>query len=267
MVTDAVLHIWNVPLNPEYHVRTKPTSGEQLLAEMDRAGVDRAVLVPPREIENDYAVDAARRHGPRFRAMPVIDPRRPDLGQALLSLAAEEVVVGFRVVMHTPELARIFDAGGFDDFWNHASGVGLPVALFAPQSVRRVEVVARRHPTLRLLVDHLGLPLRVMGHALMPELKPVLELADLPNVAVKASGLPTHSELPFPFVDVGAPLNALLDAFGPDRVFWGSDLTRLSCSYREAVEMMPAVVPDDLMRRRLMGEAFSDWIRWPADGA
>ncbi len=58
-------------------------------------------------------------------------------------------------------------------------------------------------------------------------------------------------------------MSALIDAFGHERVFWGSDLSRLGCSYREAVEMMREVVPDDGVRRLMMGEALSHWIGWP----
>jgi hypothetical protein len=53
MITDAVLHISTLPLNPALHHRSEPMSAEQLLAEMDVAGVGRAVLVPPRVHEND----------------------------------------------------------------------------------------------------------------------------------------------------------------------------------------------------------------------
>lgn len=264
MITDSVLHVWMVPLNPAFHERTKPMGADQLLDEMRAAGVERAVLVPPREFENDYALAEAEQHSGRFRVMPVIDPRREDLAPTVRRLAGLPLVVGFRVVMHTPELVAAFDAGAFDRFWVEAEAVGVPVAVFPAGAASRVRLVAERHPGLRLVVDHLGLPLRVTGARVMSDLAPVLALAALPNVAVKASGLPTHSEQPFPFADVAPALNALLAAFGPHRVFWGSDLTRLACPYREAVEMMPVVLPDAGVRELVMGAAFSRWIGWPA---
>lgn len=263
MITDAVLHIWTVPLNPELHYRTEPMSAEQLLVEMDRAGVDRAVLVPPRSFENAHAVESADRHRDRFRVMPVIDPRLPGASESFGSLTSGPMAVGSRVILHTPALARALEAGEFEGFWNEAESRGLPVATYPPGSLALIADVARRHPGLRLIIDHLGLPLRLTGARVMVELRAVLELARLPNVAVKASGLPTHSDLPFPFLDVRAPLQALIEAFGPERVFWGSDLTRLRCSYREAADMMSALIPDERVRRRVMGEALSEWIGWP----
>jgi predicted TIM-barrel fold metal-dependent hydrolase len=262
MITDAVVHIWKIPLNPKFHHRTEPMSGEQLLAEMDVAGVDRAILVPPQPAENSYGTDAAARHHVRFRVMPVIDPGLPDVSETVKRLALTPTVVGYRVVFHTEQQVADLEGGELEDFWAQAERLGMPVAAFAPGLATEMSKVAERHPELRLLIDHLGLPLRTRGRQLMGELIPVLDMARFPNVAVKASGLPTNSEVEFPFLDLRDPMSALIDAFGPQRVFWGSDLSRLSCSYHEAVEMMGDVVPDDGVRRRLMGEALSNWISW-----
>ena len=52
-------------------------------------------------------------------------------------------------------------------------------------------------------------------------------------------------------VDHAFPFSPCLDdAFGPQRMFWGSDLTRLKCSYRQCVtlftEEIPWLTADDL---------------------
>jgi predicted TIM-barrel fold metal-dependent hydrolase len=263
VITDAVVHIWKLPLNPKFHHRTEPMSAEQLLAEMEAAGVDRAILVPPQAAENAYGVEAADRHPARFRVMPVIEPRLPEVSETVDQLALAPAVVGYRVVFHTEEQVADLEGGKLEVFWKQAERRGMPVAAYAPGLALQMSKVAERHPGLRMLIDHLGLPLRVRGKQLIGELKPVLALARFPNVVVKASGLPTNSELDFPFLDLRGPVSALIDAFGHERVFWGSDLSRLGCSYREAVEMMREVVPDDGVRRFLMGEALSHWIPWP----
>ncbi|MER7455792.1 amidohydrolase family protein [Micromonospora sp. NPDC126480] len=82
-----------------------------------------------------------------------------------------------------------------------------------------------------MLISHLGLP---GAHTVPPDrdvatsaLEPLLGLADLPRVGVKISGLyaasdPSHAyphDSARPFVDV------LLDAFGPRRLYWGSDFS------------------------------------------
>ena len=56
----------------------------------------------------------------------------------------------------------------------------------------------------------------------------------------------------------------MVDAFGPSRVFWGSDLTRLPCTYRECVthftEELDWLSGNDL--ELVMGRAICDWIGW-----
>ncbi len=44
---------------------------------------------------------------------------------------------------------------------------------------------------------------------------------------VKFCGAPTLSKEPFPFKDVWPNLHRIIDAFGPERLMWGSDFTRM----------------------------------------
>ena len=46
-----------------------------------------------------------------------------------------------------------------------------------------------------------------------------------------------HSTEPYPYRNVHGYLRQVFDAFGPLRMFWGTDLTRLPCTYRQAVTM------------------------------
>ena len=61
-----------------------------------------------------------------------------------------------------------------------------------------------------------------------------------------------------------AALRRLLAAFGPRRLFWGSDLSRLPCPYVDLVE----VFRDDLdwldadTRAEVMGKAVARWHGW-----
>jgi predicted TIM-barrel fold metal-dependent hydrolase len=69
--------------------------------------------------------------------------------------------------------------------------------------------------------------------ARLPEL---LELATLPNVAVKMTGVPMLSQSAYPYLDVRKPIAEIIAKFGPDRVMWGTDWTRTeTVSYREGV--------------------------------
>jgi predicted TIM-barrel fold metal-dependent hydrolase len=139
--------------------------------------------------------------------------------------------------------------------------------VYPPGLCEGLAVVARRYPRLRLVVDHLALPLGPTGPAAFADLPHLLALARYPNVAVKASALPCHSERRFPFTDVHQPLRRVFNAFGPHRLFWGSDWTRLPCSYEENLALftgeLPFLSPADVSL--VMGRALLNWLGWQTD--
>jgi L-fuconolactonase len=95
----------------------------------------------------------------------------------------------------------------------------------------------------------------------------MIALAPHPNVFVKVSALPCFSTAPYPFANLRAPLRKVIEAFGPQRAFWGSDITRVpsSCSYRQAVtqftEELDFLAAEDL--EWIMGRGLAACLRWP----
>ena len=71
----------------------------------------------------------------------------------------------------------------------------------------------------------------------------VLALAKYPNVAMKATGAPSYSDQPYPFRDIHDQLRQLYDAFGPARWFWGTDITRMPCPWRQCVTPFTEELP------------------------
>jgi hypothetical protein len=59
-----------------------------------------------------------------------------------------------------------------------------------------------------------------------------------------------------------------VEAFGPQRVFWGSDFSRLPCSYRQCVthftEELGLAEAD---KEWVMGRGLAEWLRWPLPAA
>jgi predicted TIM-barrel fold metal-dependent hydrolase len=95
----------------------------------------------------------------------------------------------------------------------------------------------------------------------MPQL---VALAKLPNVALKATGAPSYSKDPYPFRDIHGHIRKLYDAFGPERMFWGTDITRMPCSWRQCVtlftEELPWLPAKD--KELIMGRALCTWLNW-----
>ena len=142
--------------------------------------------------------------------------------------------------------------------------LGLPVASMAWRFLPVFRSIAERHPNLRLIIDHCGLVRSAKDEAAFANLDELLSLAKLPNIAVKATGAPAYSSQPYPFRNIHDGLRRIFDAFGPHRFFWGTDITRMPCSYRQCVTMFTEELHwlsgQDL--ELVMGRAVCEWLGW-----
>jgi predicted TIM-barrel fold metal-dependent hydrolase len=116
-----------------------------------------------------------------------------------------------------------------------------------------------------LVLDHLALGLGVKDHAIGSALEPVLAAARHPNIAVKASALPCYVSEPYPFKSLHSHIRRVVDAYSPRRVFWGSDLSRLPCPYRQAVTFFTEELDflSDDEAEWIMGRGIAAWLGWP----
>ena len=100
--------------------------------------------------------------------------------------------------------------------------------------------------------------------AAFANLDALLALAKLPNVAIKATGAPGYSTRPIHSATSMTGCTASSMPIGPQRFFWGTDITRMPCSYRQCVTMFTEELPwlsgQDL--ELVMGRAVCDWIGW-----
>jgi predicted TIM-barrel fold metal-dependent hydrolase len=270
LIVDAQIHLWqNAKMAPQH--RQIPTySAEDALKEMAEAGVDAAVIHPPStlgEAVNELAVDAVRRYPDKFCILGHFDLQRPDRLEVVKSWRQRPGMVGFRFTFNQPHQQSWWSDGSLDWFWAACEREGLPVGLLAGGHMAELEAIAARHPGLKLHIDHCG---RGGGgaagkdDAAFADLGAMLALARYPNVAVKLSGAPSYSSQPYPYRNIHPYLQRIFDAFGPQRCFWGTDITRMPCSYGQCVTMFTEELPwlkgRDL--ELVMGEAICDWLGW-----
>ena len=103
---------------------------------------------------------------------------------------------------------------------------------------RRFKAIAERHPQLPLIIDHMNLSLEIAkAGAIKNAIDDVVALAKYPNVSVKLSSAPTYSLEPYPWRDMTEHLERCFDAFGPQRCYWGTDLTNAfaKSTYRQRI--------------------------------
>ena len=98
----------------------------------------------------------------------------------------------------------------------------------------------------------------------MTHMPGLMALAKIPNVAVKVTGAPGYSGEAYPFPILAGYVRRIYDAFGPDRMFWGTDITKMPCSWRQCITMFTEEMPwlSDSETALIMGEALSAWWDW-----
>jgi L-fuconolactonase len=275
IIVDAQVHIWGAdtperpwpPGGASLAHRPQPLEKDEILREMHAAGVDRVVLVPPswEGERNDLALEAARLHPDRFAVMGRLAIERQESRRLVDGWRRQPGMLGVRLTFHRDPHRTWLTDGTANWFWAAAERAGVPVMVFVPGLVPELSEVAARYPGLRLVLDHLGLGLGVKDNAIGAALEPILLAARHPNIAVKASALPCYVSEPYPFKSLHPHIRRVLDAYGPRRVFWGTDLSRLTCAYRQAVtfftEELDFLSNDD--KEWIMGRGIAEWLGWP----
>lgn len=265
-IIDAQVHIWGSGTPSAHHRQVSAFTAEQLIAEMDAAGVDGAVLHPPSwdPGSNEIAVEAAGKHPDKFCILGWFPLDRPESRALVDNWKQRPGMKGLRWALTRPEQQAWHADGTMDWLWPAAERAGIPVATMAWRFLPLFRRIAEQHPHLRLLIDHCGLVRSAKDDAAFANLDELLSLATLPNVAVKATGAPAYSSAPYPFRNIHDGLRRIFDAYGPRGFFWGTDITRMPCSYRQCVTMFTEELPwlqgGDL--ELVMGQGIKDWLGW-----
>ena len=222
----------------------------EYLALLDAHGVSHGVLVQPSFLgtDNGFLIDALRAAPARLRGVAVVDPLVDD---ATLQAMAEAGIVGIRlniVGMPLPDFAR----PDWQRLFARVNALGWHVELH--RESRDLALAAR--PVLdagcTLVVDHFGRPASAPDDEGFAWL---LRAADRGRIWVKLSAAyrnwPAATD-----ACAHAAAQALLKAFGPDRLMWGSDWPhtqhREIADYTTAHAALAGWVPDAAVCRRIL---------------
>jgi predicted TIM-barrel fold metal-dependent hydrolase len=235
-IIDAQVHAYerNHPGRPWHAALTGPpeVTGAQMVATLDSAGVDGAILVSAFTMyryDASYALEVDRHHPGRFALVKPVDPADPAVADIIADWKRTPGTVGMRMLLARGGLSEDAADPGLNRVLAEAGRASMPVNLHIAGRLDQGIALIRRHPDTQIVIDHLGL---VQPHVppkpTMPwaELPKVLTLAGAPNVAIKITGACTLSREPFPYNDIWDPVCRIIDAFGVDRCMWGTDWTR-----------------------------------------
>jgi predicted TIM-barrel fold metal-dependent hydrolase len=245
-IIDSQVHAYaaNTPAHPWRSIPNWPAhvTGDEMVAAMDKVGVDGAIFVSAFSLygyDASYAVEVRRAHPARFALVKPVDPDDPAVADVVADWKQAPGAVGVRVFL-LREAQRQRNAAGLDRILRAAANHDLPVNILCWGNLGEGAALIDRHPDTRFIVDHLGLaqPLRPPAPpAPWADLPAVLELAKRPNAVIKISGACTLAQAPYPFPDIWDPLARVFDAWGLERCLWGTDWTRAFAvvNYEQAV--------------------------------
>jgi L-fuconolactonase len=231
MQVDAHQHFWRLDRG-DYGWLTsalapihRDFAPEDLAPILARHGIGRTILVQaaPTEAETRYLLEVARVTPFVAGVVGWTDFDARDAPDAVARFAREPKLVGLRPMVQDiddddwlvqPGLAPAFEA-------MIAHGLVFD-ALVLPRHLPRLARVLERHPQLRVVVDHGAKP-RIAARDLDGWRRDIAAVAAFPQACCKLSGLATEAAPGDGLAELAPAIDALLRAFGPQRLMWGSD--------------------------------------------
>jgi L-fuconolactonase len=221
---------------------------EVLLHQMDANGVDNAALVQVRgQFDNRYLIECMRRFPARLCVVVGVDTNSPEAPEVLARWVGEGAVgVRLEPTVRSP---------GADPLaiWRKAAELEIPVSVFGSPGEfisREFEQVLTELPSLPIIIEHLG---RIGRDEPPPyrTFRKIVALARYPNAYMKIHGLGEICPRPMPFPqpmrfeNVPPFMEMAYDAFGANRIMWGSDFPPVAGreGYRNALRWTMNHIP------------------------
>jgi len=231
MRIDAHHHLWEIArgdygwLTPDLGAIHRDFTASDLAPILARHDIQATILVQaaPTEAETRYLLGVAARNPLVAGVVGWADFAAADAPDAIARLAADPLLVGLRPMVQDipdddwllrPDLVPAFEALARHDL--------VFDALVLPKHLPRLLAVARRHPDLPVVIDHLAKP-PIRERRFEPWARDLAALAARPNVVAKLSGLVTEASVDWTGDDLTPYVDHALACFSPHRLLWGSD--------------------------------------------
>lgn len=248
MKIDAHQHFWHFDpvrdswITEDMSVLRRDFLPDELQPLLGAAGIEGSVAVQADQSEDEthFLLRLAEDHPFILGVVGWVDLLAPKLGERLEYFSGFERFRGVRHIAQAEAdhfLARgdvVRRIGLLRDF-------GLTYDLLVyPQQIPAALSLLDRLPDQPFVVDHLAKPLIREGR-MEPWAGLIKELANHPNVWCKVSGLVTEADRGgWRREDIRPYLDVVFEAFGPDRLMFGSDwpVCLLAASYQEVWELV-----------------------------
>jgi L-fuconolactonase len=257
MRIDAHHHIWDLSVRDQPWTRDIPGLHRsfgfaELAPHLAAEGIDQTVVVQTVATpdETPELLASARTEPMVGGVVGWVDLEAPDVADRLASLQelpGGDRLVGIRhQVQEEKDLRWLCRSNVMRGLAQVAeAGLSYDLLIIPRQFPAAIEIVAEL-PQLRFILDHGGKPPIAAG-GYRNWYEQISALAELPNVAVKASGLVTEADHDhWTRADIEPYLRTMITEFGPDRVMFGSDwpVCTVAGGYRAVTELLQQTIDD-----------------------
>jgi len=248
-IIDAHHHMWDLDLTPQVWLDDSmgPINRSFFHDDLDSATagrVEKTVVVQTVSSEDEtlLMLDIAAASPIVDGVVGWVDLTQPNVADRLAALKESSAGAFLRGIRHQVHDEADTDWLVRDDVRRGLAAVGAAGLVFdlllRPQHLAVATETARALPDVSFVLDHIAKP-QIAAGVLGTWAHDLAALAALPNVACKLSGLVTEADWESWTVDDLAPFaHAAIDAFGPERIMYGSDwpVCLLAASYDQMLE-------------------------------
>jgi len=266
LIVDSQVHIWNQGTPNPWHRQISSYTVDDLIEEMDATGINRAIIVPPMWMGNSnvLALKAAKAFPERLAVLGRLDLDKPVSDSIFENWNKQSGMLGLRFTFSTEHEYSLLTDGSIEWLWKGAEKFQIPVMLMISGYLQEVEKIINNHPGIKICIDHLGLVRNAVDEAAFEDLSYLISLSTNKNLVVKLTSLPCYSSKPYPYYELHPYIRQIYDTFGPSRMFWGSDITRLTSSYKECLTLITEELPwlSESDKELILGGAICNWLGW-----
>jgi L-fuconolactonase len=220
---------------------------EPLAAELAANGMDASIAVQADQSENEtmFLLDLAERNERIAGVVGWVDLLSPRVAERLEHFSHSSKLRGFRHIAQSEPDDRFLARENFVKGVAHlrAFGFTYDILIYPRQLAAAIELAARL-PEQGFVVDHLAKP-EIKSGKTLPWATQLREIAQNKNVFCKLSGLVTEADWKHWKADDFKPyLDVVFDAFGADRLMFGSDwpVCLLAATYRQVKQLIEECV-------------------------
>ncbi len=241
-IIDGHQHFWSVDrddygwLTPDLGPIYRNFTPEDLRPTLAHAGVSRTILVQAAQSEAEtlYLLNIAAQTDFVAGVVGWVDLEATNASERV-DFMAQKGVLGLRPMVQdiadTQWLLRPALRPAIEAMIAHDLRFD---ALIQPRHLPVLLSFMAAYPALKVVIDHGAKP-DIAGAAMQPWAEGMSRLARETNAYCKLSGLVTEAAADWKPEDIKPFASVLLEAFGPDRVIWGSDwpVLNLASSYAD----------------------------------